>query len=68
MFQEAWVEYSRIFKSGYNKSRKTNLKEDIYAFKACRADYKRTLKSAQRDYYLNFLDPRLDENSIILRG
>ena len=32
-------------------------------FKDCRAEYKRCLKNARRDYFLEFLEPKLDENS-----
>ena len=46
----------------YNKSRKTKNKDDIQAFKQCRSEYKKILKNAQREYYLDFLEPRLDEN------
>ena len=47
----------------YNKARKTKSKEDIKAFKACRSNYKQILKSAQQDYYLNFLSTKIDDNS-----
>ena len=46
----------------YNKARKSNNKEDTKAFKECRANYKRILKCAQRDYYLNFLSTKIDDN------
>ena len=46
----------------YNKARKTKSKEDVKAFKACRAEYTRILKHAQRDYFSDFLDSKLDEN------
>ena len=47
----------------YNKARKTKSKEDIKAFKACRSNYKQILKSAQQDYYVNFLSTKIDDNS-----
>ena len=50
----------------YNKSKKTKSKDDIKAFKQCRGEYNRLLKNARRDYYQDFLDPRLDENSKFL--
>ena len=50
----------------FNKARKSNLKEDIKAFKLYRSEYKRILKNAQRDYYLDFLEPKLDQNGKFL--
>ena len=46
----------------YNKSRKTKSNDDIRAFKKCRSEYNKLLKNAQREYYLDFLEPRLDQN------
>ena len=42
--------------------RKSNSRDDIRAFKACRIEHKRLLKQARNDYYLEFLEPKLDEN------
>ena len=47
----------------YNKARKTKSKKDRDAFKSSRGEYKKLLRNARRDYYLDFLDPKLDENS-----
>ena len=47
----------------YNKAKKTNSKKDITAFKVCRNEFKRLLKNARKDYFIEFLDPRLDKNS-----
>ena len=32
------------------------------SFKKCRAEYKQCLKNAQQDYFLEFLEPKLDQN------
>ena len=46
----------------YNKAQKSNSKEDLKAFKLCRNEFKRLLKNARKDYFVEFLDPRLDNN------
>ena len=50
----------------YNKANKSKSAKDIKAFKLCRSEYKRLLKKARKDYYLDFLDPKLDDNSKFL--
>ena len=50
----------------YNKMKKSGSKEDIKAFKSCRIEHRKLLKSAQNDYYLDFLEPKLDNNSKFL--
>ena len=47
----------------YNKARKSKSKNDWKAFKIARADYNRILKNARKEYYTEFLDPKLDDNS-----
>ena len=46
----------------YNKSRKSKSREYIEAFKLCRAEFNKTLKQDRREYLLDFLEPRIDEN------
>ena len=36
------------------------------AFKLCRSEYKQILKNAQCEYYLYFLEPKLDQNGKFL--
>ena len=43
--------------------KKSNSKDDIKAFKSCRIEHKKLLKTARNDYYLEFLEPKLDTNS-----
>ena len=50
----------------YNKSKKSKSRADIEAFRNCRTDFNRTLKKARREYLLDFLEPRIDENSKFL--
>ena len=47
----------------YKKSKKTKSQDDIQAFKSCRNEHKRLLKSSRQEYYLEFLEPKLDQNS-----
>ena len=46
----------------YKKAKKSNLQADMSSFKTCRAEYKKCLREAQRDYFLDFLEPKLDTN------
>ena len=50
----------------YNKARKSKSKQDLKAFKICRAEYNKVLRNARKEYYLDFLDPILDQNGKFL--
>ena len=46
----------------YNKAKKTRANEDMNAFKKSRGEYAQCLRNAQRQYYNDFLEPKIDEN------
>ena len=50
----------------YNKAKKSNSPSDFNEFKKCRAEFKKCLKNAQQEYYLDFLEPKLDTNGKFL--
>ena len=47
----------------YNKAKKTKTNDDMTAFKKCRGEYSQCLRKAQRQYYNDFLEPKIDENA-----
>ena len=47
----------------YNKAKKTKTNDDMTAFKKCRGQYSQCLRNAQRQYYNDFLEPKIDENA-----
>ena len=47
----------------YNKAKRSKIASDFTAFKACRAEYRKLLKNARQDYYIDFLEPKIDKHS-----
>ena len=47
----------------YNKAKRSKIASDFTAFKACRAEYRKLLKKARQDYYIDFLEPKIDKHS-----
>ena len=50
----------------YNKAKRSGSRSDFNEFKKCRSEFKKCLKNAQQEYYLDFLEPKLDTNSKFL--
>ena len=47
----------------FNESIHMASNDDMTAFKKCRGEYSQCLRNAQRQYYNDFLEPKIDENA-----